>query len=246
MPEEVGDRSGSDPDVPERPNRHDASMSEASAPPGATSVHSSAQPPTDTSWHFVRSANGRIGGVCESTAVATGLDVGLVRLATIGAALWGPGLIAYLALMVAVPRADHPADPRIRPAPPHIAKWIRVALAVGGGLGAATLLGGISWANWPIGAFYRDGGAIGVTLLAIAIAVIVLRRRESPPSTPSSTLPPPTSPPTPPPPPGPSTPPAPSADPAAPGPGGVRSRRAGCRGVQSHDTGRHDARPGCA
>src|SRR5690606_31092359 len=163
----MGDESGSVPDVLEAANRDDGSMIENVTDSTAPSPNDPSRESDPPKWTFVRSADGGIGGVCQSVSVATGTDVSLVRLSMIGAALWGPGLLLYLALVLAVPRADSSNAPRVRRAPEETARWMRIAMAIGGITGAASVIGGIGWGGWPVGSFYRDGGGFGLMLLAI-------------------------------------------------------------------------------
>jgi phage shock protein PspC (stress-responsive transcriptional regulator) len=81
---------------------------------------------------LVRSERDRvIAGVCAGLAEHLGLDVTLVRVAFVVFALFGPGLIAYVVLWIAVPKES--AAPTSQgpvgavPPPPHTPEAVRIA-----------------------------------------------------------------------------------------------------------------------
>ncbi len=60
-------------------------------------------PPTPPAWRLVRARRNVFAGVCAGLAVATGVDVLLVRLAFVAAGLSGIGLVAYIVLAIVLP-----------------------------------------------------------------------------------------------------------------------------------------------
>ena len=71
-----------------------------------------------------------IAGVCAGLAEHLGLDVTLVRVGFVVVALFGPGLIAYIVLWIAVPRASDatlPPSPTAGVPPPRRSEAVRIA-----------------------------------------------------------------------------------------------------------------------
>jgi phage shock protein C len=68
---------------------------------------------------LVRSERDKIiAGVCAGLAEHLGLDVTLVRVGFVVAALFGPGLIAYVVLWIAVPKESSVSAPAPQGGPP--------------------------------------------------------------------------------------------------------------------------------
>jgi phage shock protein PspC (stress-responsive transcriptional regulator) len=124
-------------------------------------------------WRMVRSRDGVLGGVCAGLATAAGMDVVLVRIAFVLAALSGTGLIAYVALLILTPREDPAAGAPIEIAPPDTARVIRIVLTIGAVIGITSSLG-----DWPYDGFPFEGagGALGLMLIAAGVAVLLSRR----------------------------------------------------------------------
>lgn len=144
-------------------------------PSGEEPPRSASALPPPAPWRPVRTRQKVLGGVCGGLAVATGVDVTLVRLAFIAAGFAGVGVIAYGVLWVVLPREDPAAGRPAMPAPDDTGRWLRVALLVGAIVGLSTLLGG-----WPLGwgGPDTDGGfLIGIALLAVGAAYLWSRRR---------------------------------------------------------------------
>jgi phage shock protein PspC (stress-responsive transcriptional regulator) len=154
-------------------------------PPSSPAPSPGLPPPAPPAWRLVRSRDGVVAGVCRGLSVATGVDITLVRLAFIAAALNGFGLIAYAVMALVVPR-ENPAIGRYPSvAPEETARWIRVVLLVAAILGAAS----VAWRaafGWfgGIDPFPFDGhggpGAgffLGFVLLVGGLGVIWYRRR---------------------------------------------------------------------
>ncbi len=165
------------------------------AVPPPTGTRSTFPPPQLSPWRPVRTRDHAIAGVCRGLAVAAGIDVTLVRLAFIAAALSGFGLLAYAALWIVMPAEDPLAGRMATAAPPETAKWLKVGLLVGGLVGLTSL----AW-RWSFGLFvpfpFHDGFHagpglfFGLTLLVGGVAVVWLHRRDDTPL-PSGPLPPP-------------------------------------------------------
>ena len=150
--------------------------------PGAAPLPSPSPSPTRP-WRPVRSRDGVLGGVCRALAIATGVDVTLVRLAFVAAGLSGFGIIAYGVLWLVVPREDPALDRAPTPAPTETARWLRVALLIGGVIGAVSFLWRFSFGwfwGWPFGhgAHVGPGLFFGLFLLVGGVAVLWLRRRD--------------------------------------------------------------------
>src|SRR3979411_2311969 len=77
-----------------------------------------------------RARHGVLGGVCSGLSVATGVDVTLVRMAFIIEGLAGLGVLAYIILLLVLPREDPEHGQPLTPAPPDMARWLRAALVV--------------------------------------------------------------------------------------------------------------------
>jgi phage shock protein PspC (stress-responsive transcriptional regulator) len=124
-------------------------------------------------WRPVRSRDGVLGGVCAGLATAARIDVVIVRIAFVFAALSGFGLIAYVALLILASREDPEIGTHIEVAPPETARLIRILLAIGAVLGVTSSLG-----DWPYDGFplQGPGGALGLMLIAAGVAVLLSRR----------------------------------------------------------------------
>lgn len=150
------------------------------SPDPATVPGADLPPPAPTPWRLLRSRAGVLGGVCRGLAEATGVDVTLVRLAFLAAALSGFGIVAYGVLWLAVPREDGPGGRTAAPAPPDTARWMRVALLVGAIVGAVSLLGRLTVGGFgPFHDVHAGPGLfVGLVLLAGGVAVLWLRRQD--------------------------------------------------------------------
>jgi phage shock protein PspC (stress-responsive transcriptional regulator) len=154
-------------------------------PPSSPAPSAGLPPPAPPAWRLVRSRDGVVAGVCRGLSVATGVDITLVRLAFIAAALNGFGLIAYAVMALVVPRENPSVGRYPSVAPEETARWIRVVLLVAAILGAAS----VAWRaafGWfgGIDPFPFDGhggpGAgffFGFVLLVGGLGVIWYRRR---------------------------------------------------------------------
>ena len=147
-------------------------------------------PPT---FRFLRSrTDRRLGGVAGGLAVAAGLDPAVVRVALVLAAFTGWGILAYLVAWIVVP-AEDPATGRVlAPAPEGTARFIKIGLAVAGGLGALDVVGGLigltvgslgllggpdfGWGRHGHDLDIGPGGLLGLALVVWG-AVVLLRRR---------------------------------------------------------------------
>jgi phage shock protein PspC (stress-responsive transcriptional regulator) len=144
-------------------------------------------PPQPPAWRPLRARHHVLAGVCQGLAVATGVDVTLVRLAFIAFGLTGVGVLAYVALALVLPVEDPAAGRPLLPAPADTARWLRVALLVVPILSLLGLVGGwrgpFGFGLWP-----AKGAGFGLLLVAVGVLVIWLRRRndrldvEPPPS----------------------------------------------------------------
>src|SRR5882762_235903 len=67
--------------------------------------------PPQARWRLVRAKRKVVAGVCNGLAVASGVNVALVRLAFVIAGLSGLGIVAYLVLALVLPREDPVAGP---------------------------------------------------------------------------------------------------------------------------------------
>jgi phage shock protein PspC (stress-responsive transcriptional regulator) len=120
-----------------------------------------------------------LGGVCSGLSVATGVDVTLVRLAFIIAGFAGFGVLAYIILLLVLPREDPEHGQPLTPAPPDVARWLRAALVV------VPLLSITGWAGFRSSPFgwnwWRhdrgSGVGFGTVLVLIGAGIIWLRRR---------------------------------------------------------------------
>ena len=111
--------------IPDVAGGREADAGHMEQPPDPATVPRAAlPPPTQAPWRPVRAKAGPLGGVCGALAVATGVDVTLVRLAFVAGALSGFGVIAYGVLWLVMPREDR-AGRAPTPAPPDTARWIR-------------------------------------------------------------------------------------------------------------------------
>jgi len=117
-----------------------------------------------------------VAGVSSGLAVATGVNVTLVRLAFVIAGLSGVGIVAYLVLALVLPREDPVAGPRLVPAPPDTARWLRVGLVVGPILSLTGLVGG--WRGPFLFGHFGGGAGFGLLLVAVGLFVIWVRRRD--------------------------------------------------------------------
>jgi hypothetical protein len=112
--------------------------------------------------------------------VATGVDVTLVRLAFIAVGLTGVGILAYVLLLVFLPREDAAAGRPLRAAPPDTARWLRVALLVAPIVALLGLLRGPWRGPWLFHRFPFGGlGGLGLVLIVGGVLVIWFRRRDS-------------------------------------------------------------------
>jgi phage shock protein PspC (stress-responsive transcriptional regulator) len=124
-------------------------------------------------WRLVRSRDGVLGGVCAGLARAAGIDVVVVRIGFVVAALSGLGLVAYVALLILSPREEPEAGTPVELAPLETARLIRVVLAIGAVIGVTSALG-----DWPYDGFPLQGagGTLGLMLIAAGAAVLLSRR----------------------------------------------------------------------
>jgi phage shock protein C len=133
-------------------------------------------PPQPPAWRPLRARHHVLAGVCQGLAVATGVDVTLVRLAFIAFGLTGVGVLAYVVLALVLPVEDPAAGRRLLPAPSDTARWLRVALLVVPILSLLGLVGGwrgpFGFGLWP-----AHGAGFGLLLVAVGVLVIWLRRR---------------------------------------------------------------------
>jgi phage shock protein PspC (stress-responsive transcriptional regulator) len=173
-------------------------------PAGATTAPDPGRPlppPQPPAWRLLRARHHVLAGVCQGLAVATGVDVTLVRLAFIAFGLTGVGVLAYVFLALVLPVEDPAAGRPLLPAPPDTARWLRVALLVVPILSLLGLVGGwrgpFGFGLWP-----AKGAGFGLLLVAVGVLVIWLRRRNdnlgveapaaaAPPAAPASWEPPP-------------------------------------------------------
>jgi phage shock protein PspC (stress-responsive transcriptional regulator) len=118
-----------------------------------------------------------LAGVCSGLAVASGVSVTWVRIAFVIAGFSGIGIVAYLALALALPGEDPRLGPRLAPAPRDTARWLRVALVAGPILGLTGLFGR-TWRGPFLFGWFGGGAGFGVLLVAVGLFVIWLRRRE--------------------------------------------------------------------
>ena len=150
----------------------------SSTPPGPAAGTPLPPPlPPRAEWRLVRAQRKLVAGVCSGLAVATGVDVTLVRIAFVVAGLSGVGIVAYLVLALVLPREDTVAGVRVGPAPPETARWIRIALLVVPILGLTGLLGR-SWNGPLFFGWVGGGGGFGLLLVAVGLFVIWVRRRD--------------------------------------------------------------------
>jgi len=142
-------------------------------------------PPEPPAWRFVRARHHVLAGVCEGLAVATGVDVTLVRLAFIAFGLTGVGVLAYVILALVVPAEDPGAGRPLVAAPSDTARWLRVALLVVPILSLTGLVGG--WRGpWFFGFWPLKGAGFGLLLVVVGVLVIWLRRRNDRPAEPTT------------------------------------------------------------
>ena len=137
-------------------------------------------PPQPPAWRPLRARQHVLAGVCQGLAVATGVDVTLVRLAFIAFGLTGVGVLAYLVLALVLPVEDPAAGRPLVPAPADTARWLRVALLVVPILSLLGLVGGwrgpFGFGLWP-----GQGAGFGLLLVGVGVLVIWLRRRNERP-----------------------------------------------------------------
>jgi phage shock protein C len=137
-------------------------------------------PPQPPTWRPLRARQHVLAGVCQGLAVATGVDVTLVRLAFIAFGLTGVGVLAYVVLALVLPVEDPAAGRPLLPAPADTARWLRVALLVVPILSLLGLAGGwrgpFGFGLWP-----GQGAGFGLLLVAVGVLVIWLRRRNERP-----------------------------------------------------------------
>lgn len=130
--------------------------------------------PSPRTWRLVRSREHKVAGVCGGISAASGVDVTLVRLAFVAAAIGGFGFIVYLVLAFVVPKEDVARGDLLMAAPPQTARWLRIALGAGALFG---LLGAFD--NGPFFFNHHDDGfgfALGLALLAIGAFLLWNRR----------------------------------------------------------------------
>jgi phage shock protein PspC (stress-responsive transcriptional regulator) len=123
-------------------------------------------------WRLLRAEDGKLAGVCAGLAAAAAIDVTLVRIAFVISGLSGFGVIAYIVLAFVVPKQDSTAGDVLAAAPPDSVRWIRIALAIGAGIGALSLSDGFHFGD-------GDGFGLGIAFLAIGVAILWVRRRDS-------------------------------------------------------------------
>ena len=178
MPLRTGPSDDGDMDTPEWPG-----------PTTAPDAGRPLPPPDPPTWRFVRARHHVLAGVCQGLAVATGVDVTLVRLAFIAFGLTGVGVLASVVLALVVPVEDPAAGRPLRPAPADTARWLRVALLVVPILSLTGLVGG--WRGpWFFGLWPLKGAGFGLLLVVIGVLVIWLRRRNDRPEEPAPAAPP--------------------------------------------------------
>ena len=161
------------------PRSSDDLLMDTSEPAGSTTAPDPGRPlppPQPPAWRPLRARHHVLAGVCQGLAVATGVDVTLVRLAFIAFGLTGVGVLAYVVLALVLPVEDPAAGRPLLPAPSDTARWLRVALLVVPILSLLGFVGGwrgpFGFGLWP-----AQGAGFGLLLVAVGVLVIWLRRR---------------------------------------------------------------------
>jgi len=150
-------------------------MTTPGSPAGSTTTP---PPPPAAPYKIRRARKGRmLAGVAQGLAIATGMDVTVVRICIGVSMLSGLGIVGYGLLWLVVPEESPSRGRLAEPAPEQTARIIRIALVATAALGVMKSTG----IFWPLtGTRHTDfgfGGIFGLILLTIGIAVLFSRHR---------------------------------------------------------------------